>query len=285
MRLSVAWIGLLLIVSIVVYFSLYGYAVYECFQDEENSVKEGFAGTMGIDDLLITTCPVSTKSYIDKNGLSLCCQGEVAGTRCDGRIVCSLSEGGAGLPTCGTWYKAYLDEKGRGKCPPSMPHYYESRDGTTKGCASSPGLNNEGTAPRTPTTKKCILYSNVKEEDSKLDSCKNVAMLERTTCFPTSRPQGATKSLEKSPGTLPPVVKCSWMNPRTGERVDCTTEESHSLFMDAYGKQNNIRNLNWRQSINTGDPVAKLKFCGPAERYSILKTLAFADLKKLKVFN
>ncbi len=160
MRVPLSWIGLLLILSVLVYFSVYGYKVYESFQP---SVKEGF--TMGVDELRITTCPAKTNYYVDKNGISLCCDGDVKGTRCEGRIACAISEGGGQLPTCGQWYKAYLDQKGQGRCPPSMPHYFESKDGRTKGCAAQ-GLNDEGTGPRSLTTAKCILYATASEEDT-----------------------------------------------------------------------------------------------------------------------
>jgi len=45
MKVSVAWIGILLIVSVLVYFTVYGYHVWEKFQNPPDTapVLEGFA--------------------------------------------------------------------------------------------------------------------------------------------------------------------------------------------------------------------------------------------------
>lgn len=282
MKISVAWIGVFLVVAILVYFSIYGYHIYEEFQSLPSpSVKEGFE--VGVDDLTITTCPAETKRFIDDGGRVLCCDGEAVGTRCNGKLVCSLSDKGTGLPTCGVWYKALLDQKGQGKCPPSMPHYFERDGGRAKGCAAS-GLNATGTGPRTPETKFCKLYSTAKDEDSKLDSCTNIAMLENSTCFQLSKVPGSKKVLEKLLDNLPPVVSCSYINPNEFQTTKCMVEGSFARLADSFMLMNNIRNSNWRNQANKGNTYAKLQFCGPAEKYSIQKTATLKDIETMTVF-
>ena len=282
MKVSVAWIGVLLVVAILVYFSKYGYHIYEEFQTLPlPPVKEGFE--VGVDELTITTCPAETKRFIDDGGRVLCCEGEAVNGRCNGKLVCSLSDTNTGLPTCGIWYKALLDQKGQGKCPPSMPHYFEQDNGRKKGCAAG-GLNPSGTGPRTPQTKFCTLYAKAQDEDSKLDSCTNVALLERSTCFPLSKVPGAKKVLEKLRDDLPPVVSCSYMSPTDMRTTKCMIEPSYARVMDTFMLKNNIRNSNWRSNMNKGDTYTKLQFCGPAEKYSIQKTVKLKDIEKMNVF-
>lgn len=281
MKVSVAWIGVILVVAILAYFSIYGYQIYEEFRSPPPSVKEGFE--VGVDELTITTCPAQTNRFIDDGGRVLCCEGEAVGTRCNGKLVCSLSDNNTGLPTCGVWYKAFLDQKGQGKCPPSMPHYFERDGGRVKGCAAT-GLNPSGTGPRTPQTKFCTLYATAQQEDRNLDSCTNVAMLERTTCFPASRVRGSKKILEKLRDDLPPVVSCSYMSSNNFETTKCMNESSFARVVDTFMLMMNIRNSNWRENINKGNPYTKLQFCGPAEKFSIQKTVALKDVEKMNVF-
>ena len=48
------------------------------------------------------TCPSGTKMYIDSDGNTNCCDGEVTGSRCEGTIECTFSsDGSKGIPFCG----------------------------------------------------------------------------------------------------------------------------------------------------------------------------------------
>lgn len=47
-------------------------------------------------------CPSGTKMYIDKEGNTNCCDGEVLGSICEGAIDCTFSSSGSsGIPFCG----------------------------------------------------------------------------------------------------------------------------------------------------------------------------------------
>lgn len=47
-------------------------------------------------------CPSGTKMYIDKEGNTNCCDGQVTGSMCEGEIDCTFSSSGSnGIPFCG----------------------------------------------------------------------------------------------------------------------------------------------------------------------------------------
>jgi hypothetical protein len=62
------------------------------------STVEGFADTQGV-----TTCPEDTKTYTDKLGNINCCDGEVDGNECNGKIDCTFSPTLPNVPICGAY--------------------------------------------------------------------------------------------------------------------------------------------------------------------------------------
>lgn len=57
---------------------------------------EGFAVQPGP-----KVCPLGTTMYIDKQGNTNCCDGEVTGSMCEGAIDCTFSSGLLSVPFCG----------------------------------------------------------------------------------------------------------------------------------------------------------------------------------------
>jgi hypothetical protein len=47
------------------------------------------------------SCPSGSKSFYDDHGDLLCCQGQVNGKSCDGRILCTFSGNNSKYPVCG----------------------------------------------------------------------------------------------------------------------------------------------------------------------------------------
>jgi hypothetical protein len=92
------FLAILCVVMIVILFPLPD-GVREGFQDE-NATPE-------------IKCPKGIKSYIDKNGDTNCCRGEVNGNMCSGKIVCSLSR----APFCNTRERR---KRYRGEFPPAF---------------------------------------------------------------------------------------------------------------------------------------------------------------------
>jgi len=53
--------------------------------------EEGFENTTNAIDTSVFTCPNQSKIYIDMQGNSNCCKGEVNGKVCNGKILCTFS--------------------------------------------------------------------------------------------------------------------------------------------------------------------------------------------------
>jgi hypothetical protein len=284
MKVSVIWLGIFLIGILCIGVLWKGKGVYEAFTTEQKEpmepmepMEEGFAGSL--DDLQVSSCPANSKQFIDNNGIVLCCDGTVSDGKCQGKTICSLSEGSAQYPTCSTWMAAYLNEKGRNRCPPSMPNYYESRDGKVKGCTSG-RRNKDGSGPITQNQKFCKLYSSKLSEDREIDSCTNIRMLENTKCFSRDLPN-VNKTLVKPwwNSTAPAYVTCSYVEPGTMSTSECWSNDSlnrliNNLIETGYLPRNFKQNM---------DPWTKLLFCSITEKVKINKTLAFNDLNKTPV--
>jgi hypothetical protein len=224
MKVSITWLGIFLIGVLFIGFLWKGKGVYEAFTTEE-IVEEGFQASL--DDLQVSSCPAKSKQFIDSNGIVLCCEGTISDGKCQGKPICSLSEGSDKYPTCSTWFAAYLNEKGRDRCPPSMPNYYESKDGTVKGCTSG-RRNKDGSGPITQGQKFCKLYNDQKSEEREVDSCTNLRMLENTKCFSRDLPN-VNKSLQKTwwNNYAPAWVMCSYVEPGSGAFSQCAEDSGN----------------------------------------------------------
>jgi hypothetical protein len=260
MRLCLSWLilGILTIVFIVL--AVQGKDVYDAFTDKP---REGFVGGQ-TDDISLTSCPAKTVSYVDNEGNTVCCDGSVENGKCIGRIACSVTKTQGGYPTCGRYWAAILEERGRDRCPTSMPNYYENMTTGVKGCARG-SRNQDGSAPL-PGVKFCRLYTEKKDEEAKEDSCTNQELLEKTICFPGSS-VNVTKKIEVIDSRVPAVIKCNF------GLDSCYTEDS----VDRYQQFIGIRN--WKDTFINMDPIRKLNFCPVAKRYKIDKTLQYDDLK------
>jgi len=63
-----------------------------------SQLEEGFdTGNTG----MTIMCPYDTKTYTDRIGNTNCCDGQVNGNQCDGRIVCTFSSSNSKYPICG----------------------------------------------------------------------------------------------------------------------------------------------------------------------------------------
>ena len=134
-------------------------------QDGYTSVKnEGF--TMHV-------CPSGSNSFINKDGETLCCNGDIIDSECIGSLVCTLSpKNKNGLPTCTNYAINQAAALGVALCPSYMPHYFASTDGKRRGCSVSQPTP-DGTMPQDPTKPQCGLYSTPALDQVKLDSCYN----------------------------------------------------------------------------------------------------------------
>jgi hypothetical protein len=278
MRVSIAWIAVVLVLGIILFFTAQVVSIYQQFKNKEEEV-EGFVGETDT-DLSITTCPAETNSYIDGGGRTVCCDGSVAGGKCSGKPVCSLSEAIAGLPTCSDWFDAYLENKGKDKCPRSMPHYYENTKTKISGCVDG-ARTRDGTAAG-PNTKFCNLYQTETDDLIKTDSCTNQKIFDKTQCF-TRKIDGQSKQFV-SWGPYPPVIYCSAMDTGSLVPLSCIDDNTFVRVVDYWVKRFAPQYSNWREQCVAWGPQWKLNFCSVVQKVNLDKTMKFGELESYKVF-
>ena len=274
MKVSVSWLGFIIIIIFVAYFGIYGRFVYEAFKDP---ISEGFAD---IDDLQITTCPVGSNRFINKDGLTLCCDGAISSSKCSGKSICSLSGKYSNIPSCTEWYKTYLHEKGLLRCPTALPNYYQEYNNSYNDEYSNRYPNNagctvgsrkkDGSAPLTPSQEYCKIYNNQSEDESNIDSCSNRKLLDSSTCFFTAVPH--SKKLVFNGIGKPATVQCSYVD-KDYHTYTCTTDKSMEKLVS--------KNLppgqtlaEWKAGSAFWDPLYSLQFCSGLESYKITKKIA-----------
>ena len=262
MKISVSWLGVFLIVFVIIYFGIYGKHVYETFQDKP--IEPFVNKDVFTSDIKITTCPAESKSYIDTKGYTMCCDGVIEGDACSGRNMCTLSESRASIPTCSEWYYTYLEEKGKLKCPPSLPNYYEDPNGDS-GCTS--GLRNaEGTNVLTLGEPYCNIYKDQAKDESEVDSCDNKKLLDTSVCF-TTPTVSSTKALVYHGYGNPATVQCTYTDSE-GTPYSCTTDKS-MMRLVSYNLPAGQTLAEWKATSPSWDPLYKLQFCSALEQYKI----------------
>jgi hypothetical protein len=282
MEVSLSWIGVILVTVVILYFSWYGITIYESFVNEEKDKEvESFVGT-NFNGINITTCPAGSQSFIDKKGITMCCNGESTSDSCNGQILCSLSKSIDGVPTCTEWYSKHLKERGA-ICPASMPNYFQGKK--VKGCTSGK-LNTTATAPSSIKSKKCIFYSNRLDDEGKLDSCTNIKLLESTKCFSKSNIPVEKELIPIWNEKLPAFVMCKYGSLKNNNTGACQDDASWLRVMRGYfnvlPEEGSLDK--WKSDSATWSPEYKLNFCSIVQKYKFDKTLAFADLPTAPVF-
>jgi len=311
MKVNLGWIGLVIILAFFLYFVWYGKNVYEVLTRPDSN-SEGFAMNYNANGITLTSCPTGTNQYVNDTGYTMCCDGQVDSGWCNGEDVCSLSEGTSDLPTCSQWRAAYLKDKGRVRCPASMPNYFERK--TASGCTNQQ-LNADGSWPLndpdpnyskgmegfsnsiTPPKTKCILYNNRKDQLGKIDSCENIKHLEETSCF--SRFTNEKREMVPvGEGEFPAIVYCIHQPPPppASGALSRFTQAVSSVFNTVYCIPVNTVDRFLKELTTTdqyiniknsagGWPIGfKKAFCNVAERNILQKSPVITD-KQLEKFN
>ena len=284
MRVSILWLGVILISIVTIGILWKGKGVYEAFTTEPEKLEGFQADAASLDDLNVNTCPANSNQFVDSNGLVLCCKGDLVDGQCSTNPICSLSEGTNKYPTCSIWTAAYLNEKGRNRCPPSLPNYYETKDETVRGCTDG-RRNKTGSAPLTQKQRFCKLYRTQQEEEGKIDSCENQKLLEQSVCFKNTDVKVEKTLISVLNGFLPAQVQCNFGDINTRTAGTCITNDSMDRFMTRIFEILGIRNNDWKSGTVNWDPIEKMNFCSVAEKYKIRKTITFKDLPTVRVFD
>jgi hypothetical protein len=276
MEVSVVWLGLGITILALLFLLTRAKGVYDAFQNYDTK-DEGFIGSSQ-DDIHLTSCPADYKQFVNNDGQIQCCDGTPNSGKCSGKVICSLSEG---QPTCSAWYTAVLDEKGRNKCPPSMPNYFESKDGKTKGCTSGK-RKPDGSGPLETSAKFCKLYTSQRDDEGKVDSCTNVMLLDKTVCFPGSSVKTDKNLSSVLNGFLPARIQCSFGDPSIRTAGTCETDQSMDRFMNSVYKLLGIQG-SWKDGFMRWDPLDKINLCSITQKYKIDKTIGFQDLPNVGI--
>jgi len=145
---------------------LIGYFIRYLNTPTPNSIhkKEGF---------VTISCPIGTTSFVTREGETQCCNGEIVDNFCNGNVRCSLSPNSiSGIPSCSDYVAARQIANSAALCPPAIPNYFASTDGSLRGCSVSQPTA-DGSAPLDPNQLQCILYPTLDLEKVRLDSCYN----------------------------------------------------------------------------------------------------------------
>lgn len=153
-----------------------GYFIkYGSLFDSIMTLEEGFTT-----NIRMTSCPLSSTSYITYDGDTNCCEGDIVNKKCNGRNLCSLSpKPPAGMISCSDWMNQEWTRRSARFCMPSMPNYFGPihRDSNAiEGCSESLTVDN-GSEPQIPTAPRCKIYSSEGQDRSNLDSCHNARKL------------------------------------------------------------------------------------------------------------
>ena len=242
------------------------------------SKVEGF--TTGI---RITSCPLGSISYIDKDGNTNCCNIDVVDGKCSGTNMCSLSPSTTNIISCAEWLAKEWEKRARRFCPGSMRHYFGTLQRTpdSEGCSKS-RCGDDGSAPLNPRAPKCKIYKSDELNLSNSDSCVNIRARDAMQCpqanatkdFTTFRASERTQRGQR----LPALLKCTYIpsnNSSDNLPVTCYDTNRMSLFYkyiwDEQGYEENISR--YRQY----DFVRDVHFCPANKAYYIDKTLSRND--------
>ena len=140
----------------------------------------------------LQSCPADLNQYTTDTSIN-CCDGEVAGSRCNGTPKCTLSSTHTGnLPRCIDYLKEYIDGMAKKHCTASLKNYYEPKKPGkgVKGVCTASRVSNNYTAQVNETAPTCVVYRSPELTESSSDSCYNQKLMENMIV-----PSGAQKHL------------------------------------------------------------------------------------------
>ena len=222
--------------------------------DSVPPVKEGFTTTTGTVNN-ISMCPLSSKSYVDKTGNTLCCDGNVNGMECEGDTICTMSSlNSKDHEACSTYLANYYARKGKELCPSQLPSYYENAG---KGFCTNGSLAPTMDAPMFQTQRKCKVAGGYTDPIS----CEIELELEKFACISAN----CQKSALPTGGN--PVLLTASFTDSMGMHHSCYEEQSVFRYLAAIGGPD------WKARFSWLNPDRNILFCNVAKKYFIDKTL------------
>lgn len=229
--------------------------------------KEGFADLAGSSSAgpiqNISMCPGISKSYVGKNGDNLCCEGNPAGTECEGKVICTLSSTSSKEnPSCAAYLINLYKKKGLEFCPKTIPNYFINPRG--KAFCTASQLNNQLNGPQQTTAIKCSIGGKGMTDS---ESCEVRLAIDKMSCPSAGCQKGAF-----APQQGKPVVLYANFNDSAQIQHMCyDTNSVISFWRSIFGEE-------WKSKTSHINPDRNIMFCDVAKRYFIDKTIQKKDI-------
>jgi len=202
----------------------------ECFEDM-NPVKDN-----------IMTCPPSSSTFTNSNGITACCSGNIYKSQCKGKVICSLSANNDGIDLCNEYTKKSYEKQGQNKCPKSMPNYFTigNPGEVRKEYCTSSKMNSSYTGPVDPKADMCS-FTNYDLDIKNPNSCEVQRLYDNCMC--PNDPKPCDKKAVQLQTNSPIVIQVSYVdkegNPRT-----CMEDESMRRYYNSIKKELAENNIN-----------------------------------------
>ena len=177
-------------------------------------------------DYILTACPHGYTSFNNKDGDTLCCNGEIIAGSCINSSQCALTASSS-VSSCVSVILKDYERKAVDLCPSSMVNYYENKKQTVKGCTSG-DLNATMDGLNTTSQPACKIYNTLDANLNALDSCSNHKEMDAFKCFGDN----CVKALKQSIANSPVLITVTFTDGSGIQRTG-STRASLKRFLDA----------------------------------------------------
>ena len=240
----------------------------------KNTVKkEGFEDG----DIQITTCPEGSAQYINSEGDTNCCNGDIVNGECNGTNLCSLSPTSKSVISCSQWLREEWRRRAARFCPGSMYNYFGtmSRTTGTEGCSAS-RCNRTGSAPSDANAAKCTIYKTDELNYGKADSCVNIVERDRLQCPQANATKQIIEIGHEYNGKIPALLICNYIpanNMSDNMPVECYDHNRYSRALRHVYKNNGEEATERVISLYNQYYQKHIMFCPASKAYYVDKTL------------
>lgn len=210
----------------------------------------------------ISMCPGISKSFVGKNGDNLCCEGNPAGTECEGKVICTLSSTNSKTnPSCAAYLFELYRKKGVEFCPKSIPNYFIDAKGRAFCTASR--INNQLNGPQEASALKCSIGGKGMSDP---ESCEVRLALDKMPC-PSP---GCKKSAFSYRGGGTVILYVNFSDAAQIQHMCYDRASVIRGWRDTFGEE-------WKSKVSI-NPDRNIMFCDVAKKYYIDKTIQKKDV-------
>ena len=177
-------------------------------------------------DYVLSACPAGYTSFNNKDGDTICCNGQIIAGSCINDKKCALSASSSVASCVSVVLKDY-EQKASEFCPSSMSNYYENQKQTVKGCTSG-DLNSTMDGLDKLSQPACKIYNTLDANLHALDSCSNHKEMDAFKCFG----ENCVKTLTQTVANSPVLINVTFTDGSGIQRTG-STHASLKRFLDA----------------------------------------------------